>query len=112
VADELACYLCKKVGLLTFGRRRKSGEKQSSGRTGCKSRCAPTIVRECCYGRFRFELTAEAPHETALYSQVVLTSAIKVGVEIIDLDGAQGNVPGQGDIGSAARGHCEGVARR
>ena len=110
MADGLACYLCKKVGRSTFGRRRKSGEKQSKGRTGCKSRCAPTIVRECCYGSFRFELTAEAPHETAVYSQVVLTSAIKVGVEIIDLDGSQRNVPCQGDIGPAARRRCKGIA--
>jgi hypothetical protein len=59
---------------------------------------------------FRFGLPAEAPHETALYSQVVLTSATKVSVEIIDLDGSQGNVPRQGDIGPAARSHGKRVA--
>ena len=60
--------------------------------------------------RFRFGLPADAPYETGLYSQVVLPSATKVGVQIIDLDGSEGNVPGQGNIGAAARSRCKRVA--
>jgi len=56
-------------------------------------------------------LAAEAVDDAGLKPEIVLRFATEVSVKVVDLDGSQRDVLGQGNIGAAACGHRERVAR-
>ena len=92
--------------LPVFQNERRIAGRENEG--AHNSQYAPTIEKD--FYRFRFGLPADAPHETALDSQVVLTRSTKVRVQIIDLDRSQGNVLRQSNICPAASSHGKRVA--
>src|SRR5579859_1143854 len=60
---------------------------------------------------FGSKLPAEAVDDTGLNPEIVLPGAVEVGVKIVDLDGSQRDVLGQGNVGAAAGRCCKRVAR-
>src|SRR6267378_8375219 len=100
--------------LLRPGEPRRAKKEGTITFAGCKYSPHPI---SCPYPRRKngyrktAGLAAEAVDQTTLQPEVVLRSAVKVSVKVVDLDGTQRNVARQGDIGTAADGRRESVAR-